>query len=343
MCKKLCDQKWSEWCSCKGMENRRQGMYRLEKKSTKNMICGSMCCLTLLYLILGCLHAWRSNNAKNIDGNYDASILGFSIGGDYLEDSYTFQTDSGVQTVAFPQSISGEAYDSCRVPTFSPAEDVNLQDLLDAIADVTDHCGTNLDCYKQGTRWENAFTFNAWMLFLNMLNFITLTFGACWYFPRLFGTYCNWCCGLAHFIAIVTGLGRRFGPQGKLCMFNEAPSNFDDGTRQFKPDERTYADDGRMLAGLMLFQLFLCMFQCFAVPCALFQTPSYDKRDKDEKKEIKKMQNAMENSQMQQMQMMQMQMMQMQMNQNQNPNGQPPMATGQPINFHGVADTSKVQ
>ena len=51
------ENKAEDWCSKKGMKSRRKGMYTRESKMRKWCYCASFALVTLVYFIIGGLHA----------------------------------------------------------------------------------------------------------------------------------------------------------------------------------------------------------------------------------------------------------------------------------------------
>ena len=127
MCKGIKGQNWAEWCSCGGLENRRQGMYKKEKRAKRFLVCGLFSFFAVMYFVFACLHAWRSLNATRIDNEYDSGgFFGWLEQKNYLADSYNIQTSNGQEEVRFEFGTEGNAYNTCRVPTFKVADDTDL-------------------------------------------------------------------------------------------------------------------------------------------------------------------------------------------------------------------------
>ena len=149
----------------------------------------------------------------------------------------------------------------------------------------------NIEACLYGTRWSAAFSSNAVFLILMFLNYITLTFGAFWYYPRLIGTICNCCCGCAHFGTMVAALSYRFSPYGNYCAANEG-GNAHLGGGKFD-DSWTFKKDGQTLAALGAIQCIFWIIQCYCCCLPLYLTPSDNEVvqvvvQKVEKKEKKK-------------------------------------------------------
>ena len=87
-------------------------------------------------------------------------------------------------------------------------------------------CLNNKENCEHGTQWSVAFTWNATVLFLSAINLVVMLFGAFFWWPRLFGTYFNFCYACCHCSAFLLALGVRFNPVGELCAINVAPSEY---------------------------------------------------------------------------------------------------------------------
>jgi len=91
------------------------------------------------------------------------------------------------------------------------------------------------------------------------LNFVLMTFGAFYFYPRLIGTFLNCCFSCCHFAAWITALAVRFSPIGNMCGLNISGNQYEvlpDGTIKFN-DSWTYKKDGSVLALLGFLQMIL--------------------------------------------------------------------------------------
>ena len=70
-------------------------------------------------------------------------------------------------------------------------------------------------------------------------NFVLLTFGAFWFWPRLVGTLVNFFIGCCHCSAISMMMAGVMGPHGRICGYNLAPSTYL-GDEKFDEDGMTY-------------------------------------------------------------------------------------------------------
>ena len=126
-----------------------------------------------------------------------------------------------------------------------------------------------------------------------------MTFGACFFYPRYFGSMCNFCYACCHCAAWSMILGVRFNPFGIYCSYNTAPTKYDpdvplnfnrpDGTWHFDKfsDETTYEGEAGTLAGLGVIQSILWCVQCCCCCLPLLYTPVGGDKDKDKKKDKK--------------------------------------------------------
>ena len=62
--------KRDDWCSSKGLNNRKKGMYEKEKKSRKCCYCFIFGFSALFFLGIGSLYAERAANAALINADY---------------------------------------------------------------------------------------------------------------------------------------------------------------------------------------------------------------------------------------------------------------------------------
>ena len=74
------------------------------------------------------------------------------------------------------------------------------------------------------------------------INFILLSVGAFYFYPRLIGTFCNFCLGCCHLSAFSMALAARYSPAGAICAVNISSNQYE-GDGQFN-DEWTYKKDG---------------------------------------------------------------------------------------------------
>ena len=104
------------------------------------------------------------------------------------------------------------------------------------------------------------------------LNFVLLTFGAFWFYPRLIGTFINCCCGCCNLGGFIFALGVRFNPLGAHCVLNVAPLQYE-GDSQFN-DSWTYKKDGGVLAAFGTLQIIFWFCQCYCCHLPLYYTPN---------------------------------------------------------------------
>ena len=108
-------------------------------------------------------------------------------------------------------------------------------------------CDGLLSCAQKGTNWTEVWKINAYVMMLQSANFVFLTFGAFFFWPRYFGTICNCCCAcFAHLTAIITAMMGRWGAAGDNCAMNIAPVKYKDS--EFDSTGRTYEDDANLMS-----------------------------------------------------------------------------------------------
>mmetsp|Transcript_1453 Transcript_1453/g.2101 ORF Transcript_1453/g.2101 Transcript_1453/m.2101 type:complete len:155 (+) Transcript_1453:213-677(+) len=144
------------------------------------------------------------------------------------------------------------SYDSCRVPAFTADPESSTADYMKAMEEAEEYCMQNIDACIEGTQWSAAFAFNATVLFLSAINFIGMAVGGCFWWPRMYGAYINFCYACCHCSAFSFALGVRFNPVGNLCVFNIAPSEYK-GEGKWD-DTMTYQKDGELLGALASIQ-----------------------------------------------------------------------------------------
>ena len=103
-------------------------------------------------------------------------------------------------------------------------------------------------------------------------NFVIMTLGAFYFYPRIIGTFINCCYGCCHLIAWTLILGMRFNPIGNHCVLNVAPLQYT-GDNTFD-DSWTYKKDGSVLAILGALQFILWCCQCYCCWLPLYCTPN---------------------------------------------------------------------
>ena len=175
------------------------------------------------------------------------------------------------------------AYDQCNVPgylrdpTIDNAEMDNINDAAE------DWCINNASECIKGTQWSAAFAFNSSVLGISAGNFIIMTLGACFFWPRFVGTWINFCYACCHCSAFATAIAVAFGPLGARCKTNIIGNEYE-GNYKFN-DSMTYKMDGELLGALGAIQAVFWLAQCCLCCFPLFLTPAKiskkDKKDKD--------------------------------------------------------------
>ena len=103
-------------------------------------------------------------------------------------------------------------------------------------------------------------------------NFVLMTVGAFYFYPRLIGTFFNCCYACCHLVAWVLTLAARFNPLGRNCVLNVAPIQYE-GDGKWN-DLSTYKKDGSVLAALGAMQALLWCIQCYCCSLPLYSTPN---------------------------------------------------------------------
>lgn len=149
------------------------------------------------------------------------------------------------------------------------------KDIADAVADWIDACGTDQSCYEAGTGWSFIWAWNAAWCIIMAINFLVLTFGACFFWPRYIGTVCNWFLCICHLVGFIVMILGAAAPMGRICSYNKGTSTYD-GDYKFVWDGMTYQGDHAVLVGLGIFMAILWCCQVFVccAPCLL--TPAKD-------------------------------------------------------------------
>lgn len=116
-------------------------------------------------------------------------------------------------------------------------------EIFELSIDYEESCrGKEQDCREAGTAWTEAWSFNASIMIIQGINFILLSVGAFYFYPRLIGTFCNFCLGCCHLSAFSMALAARYSPAGAICAVNISSNQYE-GDGQFN-DEWTYKKDG---------------------------------------------------------------------------------------------------
>ena len=190
----------NDWCSSKGLAARKKGMEKKEGKTAKCCYLVIFVLSAIIYIVLGALHGNRSENAEKINEEFG------------MFSSYPLN-----------------AYDGCNIPTFTPDSDVSVRELAQLSEDYEKHCdGKEEECREKGTEWTMAWSFNASIMIIQGINFIVLSIGAFYFYPRLIGTFCNFCLGCCHLSAFSVALSTRYSAPGAICAINISPNQYDE-------------------------------------------------------------------------------------------------------------------
>ena len=165
------------------------------------------------------------------------------------------------------------------------------EDIASASLDWRKYCDSDQDCYEMGTGWSFVWAWNmAWSIML-FINFVILTFGAYYWWPRFIGTVMNYAlcpCHLAGVILMIVGVTN---PYARMCQYNKATSTYDE-KYWWHWDRQTYEDDYHfMLYGAMgmgvcwCIQVCLCCIPCYWTPTKEIIVPLKDEKEKYNDKE----------------------------------------------------------
>jgi len=194
-------------------------MYKKETKCTKCCYLAVFVASALIYIVIGSLHGNRSQNAEKINKEF-------------------------ATWVPYPLN----PYDGCNIPDFVPDPDVSSLEMMQMSMDLEESCiGKEMLCREKGTEWTQAWSFNASIMIIQGINFIVLSIGAFYFYPRLIGTFCNFCLGCCHLSAFSIAIAARYSPAGALCAINISPNQVDGKTWS---DEWTYQKEGQLLGAL---------------------------------------------------------------------------------------------
>ena len=97
-----------------------------------------------------------------------------------------------------------------------------LLELEPIYEDQLEFCGTDKNCWETGTGWTFVWSYNAAWAIIMGLNFILMTIGAFWFWPRFIGTWCNCCLGCCHISGISFMLAGATNPMGRICSYNKS-------------------------------------------------------------------------------------------------------------------------
>jgi len=104
------------------------------------------------------------------------------------------------------------------------------------------------------------------------VNFLVMTFGTWFWWPRYIGCIMNCClanCTLIGGIVSIVAVGR---PYGRICSYNRSTSTYK-GDYEWDFDGRTYEDEFGMILGVGVLSFVFWFIQCCCcwIPC--YTTP----------------------------------------------------------------------
>ena len=138
--------------------------------------------------------------------------------------------------------------------------------------DWRDYCDQDQDCYKHGTGWSFIWAWNmAWCIVMG-LNFIVLTVGSCYWWPRFIGTICLYLlssCHMAGWIFMIIGVTN---PYARMCRYNKATSSYAEEYKWYW-NRMTYENDYFLMTyfAIALSSLWCIQVCCCCIPC--YRTP----------------------------------------------------------------------
>ena len=134
-------------------------------------------------------------------------------------------------------------YDSNCITGGKFPDDADVQEIIDLRKDFQDACDNDMDCIKKGSRWSSIFLANGFVMFL-------ATCGALMVLCGLNHAVCRCCAAWVLSVVCLANVGvfistavMRFGPAGKLCAMNIAPT-FQGNLKDDATDVWTYEKDG---------------------------------------------------------------------------------------------------
>ena len=270
--------KRDDWCSSKGLNNRKKGMYKMETKGRKFCILALFIISAITYIVIGSLHASRSANANKINEDFEDDQIA------YLKGKLLRRLESEPEENILV-AVYDYAYDGCFIPSYEPDPSLNVFDAQQLQKDLFDVCGYDLACYRQGTLWSFIWTYNAIWILIMGVNFIFLSMGAFWFWPRLIGTWLNCCFGCCHCSAISYLVVGVMGPYGRICSYNVSTSTYLGDIQQWDEDGMTYQNDHGLMLTLAMLQTILITAQCCCCWVPLCGTPVLDEEHAQRKAE----------------------------------------------------------
>ena len=142
-------------------------------------------------------------------------------------------------------------------------DDADAQEILDLRKEILDGCDNDKDCIEKGSRWSSIYLANGFVMFLT-------TCGAIMVLCGLNHAICRCCAAWLLSLVCITNFGVfittavwRFGPAGKLCAMNIAPT-FQGNLKDETEDSWTYEKDGQLILALWILQVLGCCCCLFA-------------------------------------------------------------------------------
>ena len=179
-------------------------------------------------------------------------------------------------------------YDRCSTP-YTEINPDDFEAIAEVGEDLLEECDLeDTDCLLElNTGWKLVWAWNgAWMVIIGC-NFLLLTLGSCFFWPRLIGTYLNCSLAFCSFAGAMMGIASVVSPIGRSCAFNHAYNTLDSDDT-FLDEGLRYSDEYGVIFGLAFYQIILVFLQCCCCSCPLFCTPVKDAEHDKEKKEKKK-------------------------------------------------------
>jgi len=137
---------------------------------------------------------------------------------------------------------------------------------------IVEKCGTDLECYKKGSRWSAIYIINGIITLLLALNMGCVLIGSKHLVPRMMaGLSAPFLC-CAHVGVCIATAVLRYTPPGMLCSLSNAPTNWV-GKPELVTDLWTYKKDGLFI--LICWVLQMCAMSLCTITAIrpIFFTP----------------------------------------------------------------------
>ena len=119
------------------------------------------------------------------------------------------------------------------------------------------------------------------------VNFIVLTIGAFWFWPRFIGTICNCFLSCCHGIGVGFLFAGALNPYPRICSYNKSTSSYE-GDYEWNYEGMTYEREHGMMFFLGVLQFIIMCAQCCCCCLPLCCTPAKDDSGKKELKQMRR-------------------------------------------------------